>query len=253
MFKSFIHAMGFLTRLPLPGSWFGTEHEPVSRHVSIFPLAGALIGVVIALPLVLEPMLTAFTVAVLSVIVRASLTGFLHDDGLADCADAFWGGRTIERRLEIMKDSRIGTYGATVLCLALVLEVALVTSLLSSASILPAMIAIVLAAALSRWAIVLHWRALAFARPDGLAATSGRPEPGAGTIATLCAFGVSLCTLPWLGPLPVLTAIGAAALAAHFTSKMAEEKLGGLTGDTLGATERLAHLAALVAVSATLS
>ncbi len=167
-------ALQFLTRLPVrvPEPW---PEGALARSVAMFPLIGLLIGAVgalaftIAIWLGLPPALAA----VLAVAVQILLTGGLHEDGLADLADGFGGGRTREEKLEIMRDSTLGSFGVIALILALLARIGAIAALAQPATVAAVLLA---AAAISRAMMppVMLW--LAPARRDGLAATSGRPQ-----------------------------------------------------------------------------
>jgi adenosylcobinamide-GDP ribazoletransferase len=161
------------------------------------------------------------------------LTGALHQDGLADCADALGvrGGR--DRRLEVMRDSTVGAFGA----LALVLWALLLAAVLAALPRHDVVRTLVIAGALGRWAAVLHATALAPARRDGLGAAF---SPG--LTALVVATGAAVATVA-LEPLPALAALAAAVVVMAAVSVIARWGLGGRTGDTLGATVALTEVA----------
>ena len=232
-------ALALLTRLPAPGA----DHARGARAAWAWPLVGALVGgaaglagwaAAAALPLA--------TAAGVTLGVGVALTGALHEDGLADMADGFWGGATRERRLAIMRDSRIGTYGA----LALALSVGLRWSLL--AVLLPAgPWALVAAGALSRAGMAGVMASLRPARDDGLSAGAGRP--GAVTAALAGASGLAAAGLA-VGPAAAFIAALAVCVAAAGVAALARAKLGGQTGDVLGAAQQAGEVAALAALAA---
>jgi adenosylcobinamide-GDP ribazoletransferase len=178
--------------------------------------------------------------AAVALAVQAALTGALHEDGLADCADGFWGGHTRDRRLEIMKDSRVGSFGV----LALVLVVLAGWSAVSQAGrVLPVLVA---AGALSRAPMAVLMAALPNAREGGLSRLVGRPPAavaGAG-VAVAVAVAVALCG--WAG----LRAALAVAVVALAVGLVARAKIGGQTGDVLGAAQQLGFVAAVAVLGA---
>ena len=249
LIKDVAIATGFLTRLPLPARLFaGVEARPLAATVWAFPLVGALTGLLVALPAIaFGP--TPLVAGVLAALTRALLTGFLHDDGLGDFADAYWGGHTIARRLEIMKDSRIGTYGAMTLMMALLLEVTTLTAIAGAIGWEAMVAACIAALALGRAVMVLHWHRLPNARPDGVAARSGVPGLTVTRLAGL--FGLA-ALLPALIALPIAAAplaALAALLASVLMTKASLRAIGGATGDTMGATERITALSVLTALA----
>jgi len=173
------------------------------------------------------------------------LTGGLHEDGLADCADGFWGGHTRARRLEILKDSRVGSYGV----LAMVFAVGLRWSLL--AALLPiAPLTLIAAAMLSRGAMALAMARLPFAREDGLANHVGHPPMAAAALALGIAI-VGGCV--YAGLWPGLLAAGLVGVTAALVGALARAKIGGQTGDVLGATQVSGEIIALISVAALLT
>ncbi|WP_102110440.1 adenosylcobinamide-GDP ribazoletransferase, partial [Oceaniglobus roseus] len=173
----------------------------------------------------------------------AALTGGLHEDGLADTVDGFWGGWTRERRLEIMADSRIGTYGVIALVLSLGLRWSALATLFAAGIGWGALIA---AAALSRVPMAALSCALPPARPSGLSARVGRPAQSTVGLALLAAL---LLAIPCAGA-PVLPAAVLIALAASGLARLALRRIGGQTGDVLGAAQQLAETTALIVFAA---
>ncbi len=235
-------AFGLLTRFPV--GWMSTPRDPAghARAAWAWPLAGAALGALAGaiqvglLELGLPPALAAFWA--LAALLLAS--GALHEDGLADTADGFGGGRGRERKLAIMRDSRIGSYGAASLILSLGLRGTALAALSAPWLMLPA------AAALARLAMLVPLLLLPPARPDGLGAGLGRPGPLPALAALLLGGGLALLLLPAGQAVPALAAALGAGLAM---SVLARRQIGGHTGDVLGATAVLAECAALTALS----
>jgi adenosylcobinamide-GDP ribazoletransferase len=224
-------AVGLLTVIPVRAR---TEIDGIGASAAWFPLVGALVGLAAGgVRLAADHALGSGVAGVLAVITLVVLTGALHQDGLADCADALGvrGGR--DRRLEVMRDSTVGAFGV----LALVLWALLLAAVLAALPRHDAVKTLVIAGALGRWAAVLHAAALPPARPDGLgAAFLARPT------ASLVATGTAVATIA-LAPLPGLTAIAVAVAVVAAVSALARRGLGGRTGDTLGATVALTEVA----------
>ena len=235
-------ALTLLSRLPLPQS--GLAHRG-AKAAWAWPVAGAVIGAlaasvaVFALALGLTPGITA----ALTLAATALLTGAMHEDGLADTADGLWGGWTRARRLEIMKDSHTGSYGVLALVLVTLVRWSALSTLLEAGGGFAAIIAV---ACLSRapMAILMAW--LPNARAGGLSQSVGRP--GAGTAATALLIGgvVSFGLLGWQ-TVAVALAVAFVCLALGL---IARAKIGGQTGDILGASQQLAEAAALCALAA---
>ncbi|MFC0409346.1 adenosylcobinamide-GDP ribazoletransferase [Roseomonas elaeocarpi] len=236
-----------LTRLPV-ARWAPREMLPLGGTVWAFPLVGAAVGAIgglgyglgcaAGLPTVLS--------AGWTLVGLLMLTGGLHEDGLADTADGFGGGRTVARKLEIMRDSRIGSYGVLALILSLGLRGAALVSLREPTLVLAALVA---AGALGRGAILVLLRLEGAARPDGLAAALGRP--GAGVTATgLLLAGLSCLALP---PMAAALSSVAAVGCAVAVGRMARRQVGGHTGDVLGAAEQVTEAVVLSLLAAMLA
>jgi adenosylcobinamide-GDP ribazoletransferase len=228
-------AFALLSRIPAPG------HRPSgARGAWAWPLVGVVVGLAAGLAALAAAPAGPGVAAAMALAVQAALTGALHEDGLADCADGFWGGHTRDRRLEIMKDSRVGSFGV----LALVLVVLAGWSAVSQAGrVLPVLVA---AGALSRAPMAVLMAALPNAREGGLSRLVGRPPAavaGAG-VAVAVAVAVALCG--WAG----LRAALAVAVVALAVGLVARAKIGGQTGDVLGAAQQLGFVAAVAVLGA---
>ena len=225
----------FLTRLPVPSGQY--SDAALARSVIYFPLIGVLVGLAGSatyfMALLLWPQSIAATMALLVMIVS---TGAFHEDGLADSADGIGGGWSIDDKLRIMKDSRIGTYGATALILTLLLKFATLSSLEPAAVPL----ALVSAHALSRWSILPLLRYTDYVSGDR---GSGKAFENAVTgsrlaIATL--FVAALILGLAASQALILTLVtGAVSIVSRW---YCQRKLGGISGDTLGATNQLLEL-----------
>ena len=181
---------------------------------------------------------------------EAVAAGCAHFAGLADVADGFGGGATREKKLEIMRDSRLGSYGAIALALALMLRVASLAALTERGLGL-AISALICAGAVSRTAGLLPLLLSVPARRDGAGAAMPRPAGDATRLALILAGAASVPLLfAGLSVSQVLCAGIAAALAAFVVTRLAERQIGGYTGDVLGATQQAAEIAVLLALSA---
>jgi len=231
-------ALMLLTRVPAGWLIDGRAFPDPARCVWAYPVVGAAVGAGGALVFALGCWLgmPAGLAAVWTLAVMALLTGALHEDGLADLADGFGGGRTAARKLEIMRDSRVGSYGALALILATAVRVAALASLATPER---AGAALVVAGALSRAGMAVPVLLLAPAREDGLGATLQR-RVGAATAGWAIACATAAC----LAPAPAAS-IGIAALVALGVSGLARAQIGGFTGDVLGACAVLVDCAVL--------
>ncbi|WP_245582505.1 adenosylcobinamide-GDP ribazoletransferase [Neorhizobium lilium] len=243
-------SVGFLSRLPVPDRFFSGHDGTVSRAVQAFPVAGLVIAVVPALVLFLlsrshDPLLPA----IVALGLQSLLTGALHEDGLADAADGLGGGRDREHSLSIMKDSRVGSYGVIVLILSFGLRASALSALAQYDPAL-ASLALLAAAAISRAFMVAHWRSLPPVREGGVAANAGQPEEKARNIALGIGVASALLLLIPVAGLPrgALSLVFAGLVAFGFT-RYVGERLGGHTGDTIGATQQLSEIAMLIALA----
>jgi adenosylcobinamide-GDP ribazoletransferase len=249
--RLFFIALQFFTRLPIP-AWVGFEAAWLQHASRYFPLVGVVVaaiaaGVYYAAALVLP----APVAAVLSTAASIYITGAFHEDGFADTCDGLGGGMTKERALEIMKDSRVGAYGAIGI-------VCMLAAKLSALALLPprvAVAALCVAHPLSRLAATaLIWK-LDYVRGEGKA------KPLAQQMTTSeFAIAALTCTLPAayilatgaMTPAAMLAAICAALAAALWFGRLFVRRLGGYTGDCLGAVQQLAEALIYIAVLATL-
>jgi adenosylcobinamide-GDP ribazoletransferase len=235
----------FLTRLPLP------LRQPVAKgdlSAALWsaPLVGIGVGLIGAGVYALAHVLhvPALPAAVLAVAAAVVVTGALHEDGLADVADGFGGGATRDRKLDIMRDSRIGSYGVCALLVSFMLRVAALASLGD-----PALVAAVLVAAhaAARAPIAAFMLLVPPARTDGMSADAGRPPQASAAVALL------------LGLVPLFIVLGFGAgvvavvlLAAGFAvmAWLCKRQIGGQTGDVLGALEQTGEMIVLLTAAA---
>jgi adenosylcobinamide-GDP ribazoletransferase len=251
-------ALRFYSRLPVPQFRFEPEPHALpdfSRIAWAVPIAGLVIGTIgglvgaAAMLAGLSPMIAAsLTLATLAII-----TGCFHEDGLADACDGLWGGMTPERRLEIMKDSRIGAYGAAGLALSFLIRFAALTELFRLMGPF-AGIAIPAIASFSRAISLVPAALLQPAATRGLAALAPMPGKKALALPLLiggAAFGgtsllLDLAPALWMAIVPL-------ALVLTLALSLMHRKIGGFTGDLLGATQQLAEIALLLTVAAAIS
>ncbi len=235
-----LSAFALLSRLPLP------NHRPSGAASAwAWPLVGAVLGgcgaalASAALWLGVTPGVTAALVLALG----AMLTGGLHEDGLSDTADGLFGGWTRARRLEIMKDSRVGSYGVLALVLVTLARWSALTAVLVYGGHWAALVA---TGALSRAPMALVMALLPNARGEGLSHATGRPSPATALVALALAAGITALLTGWSAVALVFAVLGTAVLLAF----LALRKIGGQTGDILGATQQLAEVACLAVLSA---
>ncbi|MFN0218872.1 MAG: adenosylcobinamide-GDP ribazoletransferase [Hyphomicrobium sp.] len=241
-------AVQFLTRLPV-GHIETLESGELDRSAKYFPLVGALVGAIAAATLVASSLIFPDPIPiVLALIAGTAVTGALHEDGLADAADGLWGGATRDRRLEIMKDSRIGAYG--VLTLGFVL--ALKSAALSGLGPITAAAALIATHAGARLTIVIALRLLPYAGDPETAKVKPLTAASNGEFALATAFGVA----PGLALLPLdawIIAWIVGFLAATSFGLIAMRRIQGYTGDILGAIEQLFEVGFLLGAAAVIS
>jgi adenosylcobinamide-GDP ribazoletransferase len=242
----FLVALMLLTRLPV-GRFVRGELK-LGRIVWAFPVIGLFVGALgggvywggclLGLPAWLSAA-WAFGAVLL-------FTGAFHEDGLADTADGFGGGRTVERRLEIMRDSRIGSYGALALVWSSLIRVAALAAIGTPRAVLTTWI---VAAMIGRAGMILPLLLLKPARSDGLAASMMRVPEWSATLG----FALAL-TAPFLllRPVAAIVVLAVGLVGSFFMTGLARSQIGGHTGDVFGATEVAVEcfvLTALVALA----
>ena len=243
----------FLTRLrlPAPGDW---PQDAVARAAWTFPVVGVALGLLggavalIALHLGLPPA----AAALLGLGAAMLATGALHEDGLADTVDGFGGGQTREQKLQIMRDSRVGSYGVLALILSVGLRAIALTALLDQEPTLLDQVPVLLCAmaaahAVSRAGLPAIMHGLDPARKTGLGAGAGRPAAPVAQLAAAIGLAVALVTLGWWRG---IFAVAFAAAAVAGTAMLARRQIGGYTGDVLGAAQQVAEVAVLLAAVA---
>jgi adenosylcobinamide-GDP ribazoletransferase len=245
--KLFLCALQFLTRLPAP-SFADFQPDWITRAARYYSLVGILVGLASAGVLLAAGQVWHGPLpALLAVAIGVLITGGFHEDGLADTADGLGGGQTPQRRLEIMKDSRVGTYGVLALGLVLALKVAALAALpLASAAL-----ALVAAHGAGRVAAVV---VMALERHvSDRADAKYKPAPdGVKPYELLIAAGLGLWPLVLLG-LPGLAGAAVGAVLAALLALTARRLIGGYTGDALGGIEQACELGVLLGVSALLA
>lgn len=249
--STFLDTARFFTRLPIPACWFETAPHgapSLKAMAPMAPLIGALINLAAALVLwgFANRGLSGFTAAIFAVAMQVLLTGALHEDGLADCCDGLGGGRTPERRLEIMRDSRIGSFGAAGLMLALMARVALLGELTDISPLL-ALVTLVGAGAISRVAALAPASALPPARAEGAGHTAGQLPIGRWVLGLGVAMSLNL--LLWLTiPQAVIIGLLAGSATTLVLIALAQRLIGGQTGDIAGAAQQLCEIAFLAGI-----
>jgi adenosylcobinamide-GDP ribazoletransferase len=227
----------FLTRLRLRGA-MPAGGVAITRAAWAFPIVGVLVGLIGALVYVVADRigLPAWPAAALAVAATMAVTGCLHEDGLADTIDGFGGGGTRDRKLEIMRDSRIGVYGVAALTLSILLRVSALASLGAPSRVALALIA---AHGAARAVVPVFMFLLAPARSDGLSASIGQPPWE--SVAVAAGLGVLILVL-CLGGALGLAALISLGIAAALLAWLTLVQIGGQTGDVLGAVEQTSEI-----------
>jgi adenosylcobinamide-GDP ribazoletransferase len=235
----------FCTRLPL-GFVAPGDGGAVSRACWAMPVAGALVGLIgaviywLAYRLGVPPQ----PAAMLALTATVLATGALHEDGLADTADGFGGGKAREQKLDIMRDSRIGTYGVCALVASLILRW---SALAAIAEPLPVAIALAVAHTSARASLPAFMRLVPPARTDGLSAHAGRPTWG-NVIAAGILGAVGLVVA--VGPVTAVIGLFLLSSAGLLMAWLTLRQIGGQTGDVLGALEQVGEVLTLLTVAA---
>jgi adenosylcobinamide-GDP ribazoletransferase len=248
-------AVQFLTRLPVPGT-AGLTADQVAvglvRAVGWFPLVGALVGSITAgVAIAANSLWPAVIAVVIALAVEARLTGAFHEDAVADFCDAFGGGLTADDTRRIMKDSRIGSYGAMGLMLAVGLRAALTVTIVERMAPAVAAATIVAAATFGRTSIVALMTMVAPAPGGGGLAKDVSSAVGMGTLLFALATALpGLATFAMVAPLALLAALGAAGAFLFWFRALLLRRIGGSTGDCLGFAAYAGQLILLLAATA---
>ncbi|HRQ57284.1 MAG TPA: adenosylcobinamide-GDP ribazoletransferase [Azoarcus taiwanensis] len=245
----FFTAIGFFTRIPVPG-WVPWSTDRLNHSARYFSLVGWIVGLAGAGSLILFALVLPAAIAVLlSMAVTIRLTGAFHEDGWADTCDGFGGGWDKSQTLAIMKDSRNGTYGTVGLVLMLLAKAAALITLAAS-SVWLAAVALLVAHPLSRLASTSLIHTMEYVREDEL--SKAKPlarKLGHNELAIAVLFG--LLPLLLLSPPRALLACLLVALTTLLAARAFRRKLGGYTGDCLGAAQQATELACYLALVTT--
>lgn len=236
-------ALSLLTRLPvkLPEAAYARSAQAAWAYPLVGVATGALAALAAAVALWLG--LPAWAAAICAIGAGLITTGAMHEDGLADCADGFWGGWDPAMRLKIMRDSQVGTYGVLTLLGTQALRFGAIWTLLAQGSWALPLIAVHVA---SRAAMPALMTALPHARQDGLSKSVGRVAAQSAIIAGLLGLAALMIAFGWAGvPLAGLVVLAAACVGA-----LARHKIGGQTGDVCGALQQVAEITLLLALIA---
>jgi adenosylcobinamide-GDP ribazoletransferase len=242
--RDIVTAMRFLTRIPI-----GRESEARSELAAAawaFPFVGALLGGIggAAFAAALAIGLPSLAAALIALGTITLVTGALHEDGLADTADGLGGGSTPEKRLTIMRDSRIGAFGTLALIFTILLKASALAGFVDART---AAMVLIAAASLSRGVLPWLMVKLPLASKTGVAAASGTPSRRTAAVAAIVG---SILALVCLGPTLGLLATALAVLAAWVGAQLARRFLGGYNGDLLGAVQQVAEFMVLLGIVA---
>jgi adenosylcobinamide-GDP ribazoletransferase len=236
----FAGAVQFLTRVPVHTPTAVAHH----RVVPWFPVAGLVIGAAVGgIAVGAAEVLPVALAATVAVVAGLLITGAFHEDGLADVADAFGGGWTVERRLEILKDSRHGTYGVAALASSIVIRAVAAGSVTGSAALFASFVA---AHTLGRSAAVVALRLAPPARDSGLGVEAARDLRAGPTLLGLAVgIAATVVVTGWWA----LVLVAAALAATGVVVALSVRKIGGLAGDVLGAVQQVTECVVLVAMA----
>lgn len=246
----------FYSRLPVPALPFESDPHAMpdfTRIVRMLPLAALFIALPGAVVVILAGVFwSPWIAALLGVMTQLRATGAFHEDGLADTADGFGGGATPERRLAIMTDSRVGTFGAAALVFSILLRAAALAEIVDAFGPGAGALAMLAAAPLSRALGLVPLWYLDNAKPDGKSAAVGRPGGRIVTVTLSVSLVIAVLILQGsdVSPGQGLTAIVAAAFVVLPLIRMSRKMIGGQTGDVAGAAQQLAEAAFLLVLAA---
>ena len=245
--RLFLTAVQFFTRIPAP-RWVGHSSQQLDQAARYFPMVGWLVGALSATTLMLSSLVLPLSLAVgLSIAAGILITGAFHEDGLSDFADGMGGGYTREKALDIMKDSRVGAYGAISLIMVLLLKFQSLLFLCGTHSQIFAGAALIAAHAISRLMAASLMLTQRYIRDDDSARAkpaAQRISPTSFTIALITGIAPLLILYATDGkPASIFTATASALLMRIYLAWRLQKRLGGYTGDCLGAVQQLTELA----------
>lgn len=247
--ERFFDAVRFLTIVPTPPTKTAPQPDWLARSLKYFPLVGIGIGAGSAIVLLLAGQIWGpFVAALLAIIAGTVITAALHEDGLADTIDAFGGGWTIERRLEIMKDSRIGTYGTLALGFGVALRIAALTQLPLWAGVF----ALIASHAAARATAGFVINAMSYTGDITAMKVNYAEMPLRAAEIRFAVITVAIAVLP-LAFISVSSVLSGALLGAMLATALAiwsRRLIGGYTGDVLGAIEQVFEVGFLLGVAA---
>ena len=240
LFRGFFVALSFLTRIPIHH-----KHEPqVGSAAPWFPIVGVVVGAIVGgVAWGVSNLTTPLVGAAVGVLIGVAVTGAFHEDGLADIADAFVGGWTTEQRLKILKDPLHGSYGVAALCGSIVLRICALSAI-SPRDMFTAAIAAHCFARAGALALMLT---TSLARHEGLGSDY---VSSLRTSRAVTSLGISLLIVIALTGFWSVAVVGATIVGASTIRWWSIKKIGGITGDVLGAAEQLSEALILVALSA---
>jgi adenosylcobinamide-GDP ribazoletransferase len=234
-------AVSLCTILPV-GPATPLEQGEVARASWALPVAGLLVGLIGAVTYSIAARLglAAGPSAMLALTATILVTGAMHEDGLADTADGLGGGSSRDHKLEIMRDSRLGTYGACALVASIILRWSAIAGIADSQSVATALL---VSHAVARAALPPFMWLVPPARPDGLSARAGQPSQQSAIIA----LGLgALCLIFGFGPSKAMVALHFLALTGLVLARLALRQIGGQTGDVVGALEQSGEIAVML-------
>lgn len=234
----------FLTRIPIPGGLV-LSNPSLAQACRFFPVIGALLGVIGAIVLAVThqfglPQNASVLLAIAAIVI---VSGGLHEDGLSDTADGLGGGIDKERRLEIMKDSRVGSFGV----IALIICICLKWAGLAALPIGSAAMAVFVSAVISRGTLPVFMRYLPTVKEEGLSAQVGQPDFDRVAISILITLAAALIGLGFWLTIYVVLVLALITSAMAFWVKI---KIGGQTGDILGAFQQIAEISVILTIAA---
>ncbi|MDD2914442.1 MAG: adenosylcobinamide-GDP ribazoletransferase [Gallionella sp.] len=244
--RLFLTAVQFFTRIPVP-AWVGHSAQQLEQAARYFPLVGICVGMLSAAVLYFGAQLLPLALAVgLSIAAGILVTGAFHEDGLSDFADGMGGGHNKEKALAIMKDSRVGAYGVIALVLVLLMKYQALLALCGVQSLLFAAAALIAAHSFSRLMAASLMLTQRYIRDDDSARAKPAAQLSHTSFAIALLIGIAPLDLLFIAtpdPYPVLAAVAAALLMRIYLAWRLQKRLGGYTGDCLGAVQQLCELA----------
>jgi adenosylcobinamide-GDP ribazoletransferase len=239
--KDILHLLSFFTIIPIKSN----TKTKLSKSLYALPLVSLIIGVIAAIPLLTLSLINMpnLIISIITIFTLILVTGALHEDGIADFMDSFGGAKSKNKKIEILSDSNIGSYGTIALILSILTRIIALYLILESSGILSAISALLAVSVLSRTSMLHILATLPAVKKSGLGHSATMPEKNILIFSySLSILIISLLTIPAFGFLGLFFVISSGILASLLVTSIAFKHLGGQTGDVCGSVQQISEI-----------